>query len=322
MDLICIAHRGEAQAFLKDFKAVEENLYQNEKALLVITGEGHWKAMEIGLVFGKYPIQRLINFGIAGALDKDLALEKIYCVRTVYSFAYDKPLFASFTSQSDSTVDCITAMERVLNDERAEQLACFAHLVDRELWALAYLANKMNIPFESYKLISDYAGSSTDCFDLKAKASDYSKQLYSFYHSLTMQQKPPSSKFEYPEVASFTQRKQIDKILKQGLSGQTYRERKTEFGSFQTKADVNKFIETLKQDSNPLRGKIIKKLETTLAPLQSPGLNIHYDQNLENHHLKLHFEINDQKNISDLIQALERFDYSAFKRIFEGHFDV
>lgn len=187
--LFTFAHRGEAQIFLKreGYKPIPfyfDGLYDNGTNFLLITGEGLQKTTEkVAAVcaFYKSRIPQIINFGIAGSLSLELQLGEIYSVRTVYR----EDEFHSFTSSeglsSFSRFDCISALNRVVTDEKAEQLGYFAQIVDRELWAIGSCAALFKIPFRSYKLIADRAGSQTDCLDLKKRALSFSEKIYDYF---------------------------------------------------------------------------------------------------------------------------------------------
>jgi hypothetical protein len=192
MRLLTFAHRGEAQVFLKreNYKSISffplqgDSLYENGNEFLLITGEGLQKTTEkAAAVCASYhkKISHLINFGIAGSLSKELILGEIYSVRTVYK----EDEFHSFTTRASfgaSHFDCISALERVVNDKKAAKLGCFAQIVDRELWAIGSVASLFKIPFQSYKLIADHCCcSQTSCFDLREKAQSFSEKIYDYF---------------------------------------------------------------------------------------------------------------------------------------------
>ncbi|MEK7790138.1 MAG: hypothetical protein AAB309_00745 [Deltaproteobacteria bacterium] len=190
MRLFTFAHRGEAQVFLKrgNYKPISfffDGLYENGGDLLLITGEGLQKTTEkAAAVCASYhkEISHLINFGVAGSLSPELTLGEIYSVRTVYK----EDEFHSFTTRGMTSFgaphfDCISALERVVNDEKAAKLGCFAQIVDRELWAIGSLASLFRIPFQSHKLIADEAGSQTSCFDLRERAAVFSEKIHDYF---------------------------------------------------------------------------------------------------------------------------------------------
>jgi nucleoside phosphorylase len=125
-------------------------------------------------------ISEIINMGIAGGLRPDIETGKIFSIRNVL---HEEGLKA-YPADSSSTIDCITALNRVLDDDYSRKLALKAPLVDRELWAVAHMAQIYDIPFRSWKLVSDHAGSTTDTATIKKNASRYSEQLFSFFKTL------------------------------------------------------------------------------------------------------------------------------------------
>ena len=74
MKLIHIAHRGEAQEFLKvlDLKADTKisGIYSNSEFALVISGEGIPETIsKLSYTISKFNIDEILNFGIAGTLN-------------------------------------------------------------------------------------------------------------------------------------------------------------------------------------------------------------------------------------------------------------
>lgn len=224
MRLLIFAHRGEAQVSLKRESYKPRSFYfdglcENGKDLLLITGEGLQKTTEkVAAVCASYreKISQIINLGIAGSLSPELTLGEIYSVRTVYK----EDGFHSFTTPESSRFDCISACRRVLNDEKAAKLGCFAQIVDRELWAIGSCASLFKIPFRSYKLITDHAGSQTSCFDLKEHAPYFSGKIYDyFYRNLKSEKKdviPSEKKVEIPEgfYASVSQYQKLENLTR------------------------------------------------------------------------------------------------------------
>jgi len=199
--LLIFAHRGEAQEFLQQlpFQAADtafKRFYETEQQALLLTGEG-LRAAEERLsaflnAFGKH-ISTVINLGIAGSLSDALPAGEIYPIRTAYREPEAGPAFPSFHSAAPAAQrDCISARKRVLTPAYAQRLASFAPIVDRELWAIASLCADYSLPFLAYKLISDRAGVDTSTVDYKARARQFSEQLFDFYttHLRTIEPQP------------------------------------------------------------------------------------------------------------------------------------
>lgn len=189
--LLTFAHRGEAQAFLRQdrFQPLPfsvKGLYESESELLLLTGEGIQSVVErlttVCAVF-QQKVSEIINLGIAGALNDEIKLGEIYAIRKVLREGIVSDSFPVFRSSDDTArVDCITAEKRVMEKSGAARLASFAPVVDRELWAIASLCSRFSLPFRSYKLISDHAGEDTDTADIKRRASEFSSKLFEYYY--------------------------------------------------------------------------------------------------------------------------------------------
>jgi len=188
MKLLTFAHRGEAQHFLKvdNYQSVEfsfKGLYKNKENYLLITGEGIESTnikMEVVLEHIGSEILGVINIGIAGALDNNLELETIHCVNLILKEDESKVFYSSNKRLAQS---CLSALNRVHNIDYRNKLTQKAQIVDRELWTIADVCSRYNIPVSSIKLISDYAGKAIDTKRIIQKAKEYSKNLYDFYKS-------------------------------------------------------------------------------------------------------------------------------------------
>ena len=195
MFLLTIAHRGEAQEFIRrtftqpvDFHF--PGVYRDGEDLLLLTGEGIESAIlrvsSVLTYFGN-KIDRVLNMGIAGALISSLQINQIYGIRHVYREHQEENNHPSFScKETHSRTDCITAQRGVLDTEYANFLKQSAQICDRELWGIGLTSDQYQIPFKSYKLISDYAGMDTDIGMIKSKASEYSKHLFDFYKNLSL----------------------------------------------------------------------------------------------------------------------------------------
>lgn len=195
MLLVTIAHRGEAQEFIKrtftqpvDFYF--QGFYRGREDFLLLTNEGiETSILRLSSVltyFGN-KIDRILNMGIAGALVPSLQINQIYGIRNVYHQFHpeiDYPIFSC--KETYSKTDAITALRRVTDKKYARSLRKMAQICDRELWGIALTSNQFQIPFKSYKLISDYAGENSELENIKAKSLLYSKHLFDFYTKLSL----------------------------------------------------------------------------------------------------------------------------------------
>ena len=197
MKLLLFAHSAEASSFIKNlgltpstfpFSGVYVSPNHAHKVVLLVTGEGMAATFTHGLAvlshFGQSGdhsiISEIINMGVAGSLKKDIEIGKIVSIRNVL---HEEDL-QTYPADKNSTCDCITALNRVTDDDYAKRLALKASIVDRELWAVAHMAQIYNIPFRSWKLISDHAGSTTDTASIKKNAARFSEQLFTFFKTL------------------------------------------------------------------------------------------------------------------------------------------
>lgn len=338
MKLIHIAHRGEAQEFLKVLKLkANQNIsgiYSNDKIVLVISGEGIPETIsKISYAISKYNILEILNFGIAGTLDKSIDVNSIVQIRTVYKFEDGRPKFKSFTTCSTGKkyIDCITTNQRVLDDKFADTLSNFAHTVDRELWGVGFCAKTFNLPFRSYKLISDMAGSSTECFDLKERALEFSSKLCEHYMNLEDKNKDFKDEFIFPVIMSFSNKvkfkKLIDNIvLKENLSPKQILLQievdEVINSKLRPKEKAALIISKLEQKLNPINTIAAKQMINATDPFRQIGAKIKFDKDLESKKFEVSMEINSQTNLNNLKRAIEIFDYNKVEKLWAGEFDV
>ena len=333
MILITFAHRGEAQSFLKHFKFKLESekldFYTSEehKLGLCLTGEGEMNLTpKLPFLFAKYEISEIINFGIAGALQEEMEKDNIYSIRTIYAADNDDIKFHSFTTNDiQAKHDCITAPTRVKDQTKANKYSYFAHTVDLELWYIGNCAKFHKIPLYAFKLISDYANSDTDCFDLKSKAQEYSDKLLEFFITKFTKE----TKIE-PQVnvdldilpASFTQKSQIKKLLekiniKESKELEDYISKNNIV--INNKKDVNKLIGCIQENLNPINPIITHEFDVLFNPLKQTGAKIVVDPKLEKSDFTINMTINSKQNIEKLSLALENFDYEKYLSLWNGH---
>ena len=187
MNLLTFAHRGEAQHFLKydNYKSVDSNFnefFKNDKNYLLFTGEGLQSTEERMISFlsqSNLNIDRMVNLGIAGALDEKLELESIHSLKQILK-ENDNETFRS--SDVYAKIDCISALNRVTDLGYRDKLLTRAKIIDREIWAIAKVCNNYQLPFYSFKLISDFAGENIDTHAIIKKSKGYSKKLFDFFH--------------------------------------------------------------------------------------------------------------------------------------------
>lgn len=322
MILLSMAHRGEAQTFIKslNLKAQDDSqkIFLNEEYILCLTGEGIYESLVIlGDVFTRYPVSEIYNYGIAGSLSSDALPEKIYKIRTAYAYI-DGPQFKSYEISSNG-LDCITSSKRVLDDENAKELSHYAHIVDRELWALCKFAKYHKCEINSFKLISDIAGSSTMCFDIKEQAKAYSELMYNHFcveigrieESEQFVDDIKNTKLDKIELHfSFTQKKRIQKLIELGANPEPCKDAK----------NANELIRMMEYQINPIEEKIDLALEKTFSCFQKANIKISTDPKREKKSFKLTCDINSAQNIEVLKKSLEDFNFSDFENVWKGNF--
>lgn len=195
MLLLCMAHKGEALEFIqRKFRQEVEfhfrGLYRSDEDMLLISGEGIQNTtMRLTAVYTyfSHQIDRVINMGIAGRLDAGLERNQIYGIRRVlHEYSGNKAFPVYACRETLSKYDCVSAVDRVLDDDYAGRLRRLAPIVDREVWAVGAVCSLFALPFKSYKLISDQAGNQTGTENIIIQAPLYSKHLFDFYKKLSL----------------------------------------------------------------------------------------------------------------------------------------
>jgi len=337
MNLLHFAHAGEAQSFISHFDLTavsEDNIYLGENMIVQICGEGLFDSMyKLGHTIAKYKINKIINIGIAGSLVDELKVDDIIEVRTSYAFGEISPKFNSYTTQDiDSKFDCISCELRAIDPKYAKLITPFAHIVDRELWAVGKVSKYFKIPLHSIKLISDNAHDEVNCLEIKDKAQDYSLQLLEYYLNKNYDHEVQSeSDMIYPFVMTHYLKKKyektIKKLLKKSFSNiqeileQINLEEITDL-KLREKEKSLLLIEKLEELLNPIDKTIKKKIDILFKPLLDAKVDIGLDPKLEVQKFKLSKEINSQKNIDDLADALKNFDFKKVEDFWKGDLDV
>jgi len=336
MKLIQIAHRGEAQEFIKYLKLkpnpIMDGLYCNSNTALIITGEGIFE------VFSKLPYlisslapTALINMGIAGSLDKKIKAGEIYKIRTSYAHDGSEVKFKSFTSTDETLIDCITTEKRVLNNEHAKLVSPFAQIVDRELWALARIAKTYSLPFHSYKLISDIAGNETDCFDIKDKAQEFSQILVEYYLDQNDMKSTALTSFVPPFKMSFSNRIRYEKLMMALSSNDKSNEQnilssvdfeKINESKLKDKEKAKELLNALELKLNPIQSVINAEIDLLFKPFKDIGCQIKVDPKLESKKFNLTLEVNSQTNLDNLKRSIDLFKYNKLEKIWNGDFNV
>ncbi|MBL7664835.1 MAG: hypothetical protein JNM93_06845 [Bacteriovoracaceae bacterium] len=336
MKLLCFAHRGEALAFLKNWEwsplsVGNLEIYQNETAYLLITGEGMFEAMNaVSTVLGhQSDIKTVYNLGVCGRLNDSLALDQVYSIRTVYANQNHEPLFKSFTSaDKKSTHDLLTYSERVTDEKLAKKLSPFAPLVDRELWSIAYAAHKAGVNFIGLKYISDNAGNLAVCELVKEKAQVASEALLDFYllqtltpHASKKRTLPEGFYFTYQQKIQFTQlikklelrspHKNWNEYLSQNQLQKIEHEKNA-------KKKTALVLNALSEALNPEKMQLQEKTEKIFNPILQLGGKVLLDKNLETSHFEISFPVTKKEDLIFIKRSLDLLDYEKYERLMNG----
>lgn len=344
MPLLCMAHRGEAQHFLRQepFQALPFHfggLYGHKSAMLLITGEGVLEASRrISAVLGHFRgrLNAVINIGIAGALDKALEVGSIHHIRTAYGEENRKAAFHSYSSYDGrAEIDCISAAARVLDSEYAGYLACFAQLVDREIWACGAAADLFKLPFYGIKLVSDFADGANICLDIQQQASQSSAALYHHYCQAYQEQSQEiprvGNSLRLPEGFHFTTalQRQYEKRLRQLMKKEncSAEEAMNLLDLDAIRADANAakqrtrlLISALDQLLNPVENRFSGKLMAVCKSLTDAGCQVKFAPDYEDDSITLTIKIEHRRHLQKLQSALADFDYQAMQKILNGEF--
>ena len=216
--LLVVAHKKEAGAFLRFLQWEKREgiwpLYEEREHYLCLTGEGRYASLCVlsGVLEQlKGQVVKVVNVGIAGGLcnAKHVQVGQVYAVRTAYGYGDKTPIFKSYSCERPislfEAVDCISIDEghdksKASGEERflsaasirsklAEELAHYAHVVDRELWSIAYASAQRSLPVYSLKMVSDCFHEPTDSKKIMDQADLYSETLWKSYQALQKQWK-------------------------------------------------------------------------------------------------------------------------------------
>lgn len=336
--LFVFAHYGEAQAFIEHFQLEKngDDLFSHEQIDLLITGEGHYSVIrKLTDYLARHKPLRIINLGLAGALRNEIS-QNIYAVRTCYSFNPEIE-FKSFTTSyagDHPQADCLSYFSRLKDEVIKKELSHFASLVDREVWAIGYVCHDYQLPFFSFKLVSDEANEATRCELISAKAHESSEKLLNFYLTLpAFSIAQEKTKIDLP-FATVTQHRMIEQQLKYlALTQNTSMEEvwdalkdeneiKEILASKRRPKDQTKLIlDYLQRERYPEIAKFKEELSKLLRPYQEKNLEIKCND-FEEAELDIHLKIKDSSDLESFIKKMNHFPFDKFSDLFEGTSDV
>ncbi|MEL6821383.1 MAG: hypothetical protein AAFP70_06470 [Calditrichota bacterium] len=337
--LFTLAHRGEAKGFLKHmpWSRVEEmeNLYESESSLLLISGEGRVETLiKVSGACALFKPQLIVNYGTCGALREGIQPGAIYSVRTAYAANGIQPEYKSFSSlDSDATVDCISAGERVQDKKKADKLGHFAHLVDREAWAIGAVAQKFKIPFVSYKLVTDLADG---CLPLSDR-NQIGELLWTHFknsESISLPILPDASEdSDIPEGFYFTiAQKRRFRSLYRSFKLKTDGKDKQALAKLIKELELNKnelpkrrtthLLEALTAYLSPFNANLRKRLEEVSTDLRKAGWDIQFDPAMESEDISLKAVITSKTRLQNLTESLQQIRYEEMSELLRGNLNT
>lgn len=334
MHLITMAHLGEAQGVIELFNLnrITPSLFEGENLTCLITGEGPFEAAtRTACQLGQKKYQKVMNLGIAGALNYDLALESIHPVRSLYLAIDGKPQFKSFKSL-ESGLDCVTSFERILDSQKALPLSGIAQLVDREAWGVAMAAKEAQVSFESFKLISDKAGTLGACEAVKEKAQEWSQELALYLKKLLCATETQEESFKLPGFYfTFTTENQFKQLLKK-ISLRDNHSLEVVLNSLPTNEIMNSIllpkertknlIKLMEEKLDPMKKSLESGLKDWKRPFESNGITIQTDQSWESEEVKVSFSAANEKELSEKLATLSKLELSPYYKLRDGSFYV
>lgn len=336
MKLIVLAHYGEAQSIIDEYSLSKksEELYQNHEMALLLTGEGPFEAtarVSRALAGGEF--SEVINLGIAGALDKKLEINEIHSVRTIYLAIDGKFQFKSFEISSEG-VDLVTSFERILDSEKAHILSGMGHLVDREAWGVAFACKEYGVPFRSYKLISDMAGTIGACEVVKDEAQIFSQKLLDklkkvLFNELKEKESFFTSELDKNFYFTFSLKHKfqnlVEKIILRDqvslaeVMGRLPLEDLTH-AKLSPKLRAKALVDELEILLDPFKGKLHQELNSWKKRYRP--IDLVTDPSWENEEVKFSFTVNSEEELKDKIKILNTVELKPFYQILEGRVHV
>ena len=327
-----MAHLGEAQGVIELFnlKRISSQVFEGKDLVCLITGEGPFEAATTtASLLGQKKYQSVINLGIAGSLSAELVIGSIHPVRSVYLVIDGKPQFKSFKSL-EKGFDCVTSFERILNPNKALPLSGIAKLVDREAWGVAMAAKTLSIPFQSYKLISDDAGSLGACEVVREKAEGWSQHLALYLKSVLVKVETETFKLEGFHF-TFTTRHQFEQLLKkislrdERLLDEVYSSLpldniKNEIISPKERAKA--LLNYMEGKLDPLKEKLQEGLANWKAISEKNGISLQTDQTWESQEVKVSFNVSNNEELNQKIKSLAELNIKPFINLRNGNIHV
>ena len=345
MDLLCFAHRAEAEAFFvnQSYSSVKKahNLYLHSDGgtLVLIHGEGtHQTMTKICEVFGIFPeIKNVLNLGVAGSTCSSLRKNEIISIRTCYLGETSRgvsPEFKSFTLKEIDGLGCsdvMTTSRRVTDPKKKEIINHFADLIDRELWAICFSSKHFNKNIYSLKIVSDEVQEENFCQNVKDHAFALSLELYKAYQKYYLNKESNLNStndkcFKYLATnKSFymttSQKRLIVKVLrdlKLNLNDLKIIINSLELND-NNKANSKILINALQERISPELSALKKSSTKLTKNLTSSGIRLQTDRTFESSRVSFSFDANDKNEFLKKVLALGNFSFEDWENFIEGH---
>lgn len=336
MHLITMAHLGEAQSVIQQFKLerITPELFKNEEIVLLLTGEGPFEAAtKTALTLSKFLFEEVINIGIAGTLN-DHKIGEILPVRSLYLINDLKPAFKTFQGSSLG-VDCLTSFERILDPEKAQTLKGVGHLVDREAWGVAMAAKTAGIPFKCYKVVSDIAGTLNACELIKENSREFSEKISYFLKNLLAIPEGNEAEEERINLSgfyfTFTSTHQFKGLLKK-LSIKEEQDEESILNTLplkelrmlevSPKERAKKLIEDMEKRLDPFKSRLKDEREKLQKSFNQHEFRIDIDPLWEKSKLTISFEAGNDLELQKKAEALKSLSLKSFTSIMNGDIHV
>lgn len=346
MILLTFAHRKEAEEFFQNEKFqllpfVFDGLFKSDKYFLLITGEGVQSASEkiiSVLASFKEDIHIIINLGIAGSIDPKIKKDSIYEIRTSYAHHAERLEFKSFTTNTkNSSIDCLTLFDRVVDIEKRKLLSPFAQIIDRELWANGSAAHLFKIPFTGIKYISDDLESVDFCKLVIEESPIISQKLFNHFQSIYFHQDLKSSidplsfilhmkEFHFTVTQKRLLQNHYEILIRKNISLEEVLAKPEiiEFikSEMSPKDKTKHLLDHLLGIINPFHYKLTNSFEKIIRPYKNKQIDINYDKNFEDPNLSFTFKVKSQYELNEKIKLIQNFPIEKIEKIFEGNIDV
>jgi nucleoside phosphorylase len=221
--LLVFAHKAEAQAFMAGSERLSDSHYSGPSFDICLSGEGRQNVSEVlSAQLSRVSYSKVINLGCVASLTDRYKVMEITEVAVVYQHIHQKAfeyrsfnLDGAFSDSSSFPAICISLQERLKADQAMkEYLSFFADVADRELWAVASVCKRHQIPLAAVKIVSD--DTSQSCQSVRDRAQELSLRLYEYLHASTLletQAIETDPLKDFPFYATLSQKQRLKRLL-------------------------------------------------------------------------------------------------------------